>query len=412
MKYIAMTMVLAFSLYGDIYDTYSPTGVQQEHNGTVQNIEINESEHNNSVAIADIDANVTADFLNQDYFTNVIRYAPIFFDGEDMDGNASAILDKVMYDLNASDMNKSRMTIIGHTPESKDVNNSISTNWFVSFFQGMATHEGNSVDEDINLSKKRGEIVYEWFIDQNVSEKIMLVDERAGKDKLFTEGTSEGRDKNNRVDIALYVIADRDHDGVLDPYDACPGTHAGLSVDKFGCSGSLRLDINFKLDSAEVDGEDNSSIESFARFLIKNPPYDAIIVGHTDEQGRAKYNEGLSLRRSETIVKMLISYGVAAERLKGEGKGESEPVITRQEKLEEKIANLEANATVSSENNITVAKTKNKSKKRKKKVKLTREETQEVYATNRRIEAHYFLRPEPVVEKKKPKAPRLRFKSK
>ena len=405
-------MVLALSLYGGIYDAYSPISVQQEQSITVQNIDVNESEHNNSIRIADVDANVTAAFFNQDYFTQIIRYAPIFFDGEDMDGNASAILDKIMYDLNASDMKKSRVTIIGHTPESKDVNNSVSTNWFVSFFQNIATHEGNDVDEDINLSKKRGEIVYQWFIDQNVSEKIMLVDERAGKDKLYTEGVSEGRDKNNRVDIALYIIADRDHDGVLDPYDACPGTHPGLSVDKYGCSGSLRLDINFKLDSAEVDGEDNSSIESFAKFLIENPPYDAMIVGHTDEQGRAKYNEGLSLRRAETIVKMLISYGVSEDRLKGQGKGESEPIITRQQKLEDKIANLAANATVSSESNITATETKTKSKKREKKVKLTREETQEVYATNRRIEAHYFLRPEPIVEKKKPKAPRLRFKSK
>jgi len=412
MKYIAVTMVLAFSLYGGIYDTYSPTGVQQEHNDTVQNIEINESEHNNSVAIADIDANVTADFLNQDYFTKVIRYAPVFFDGESMDDNASAVLDRVMKDLNASDMNKSRITIIGHTPESKDVNNTISTNWFVSFFQGVATHEGNDVEEDINLSKKRGEIVYQWFMDQNVSEKIMLVDERAGKDKLFTEGTSEGRDKNNRVDIALYIIADSDQDGVLDPYDACPDTHLGLSVDKYGCSGSLRLDINFKFDSAEVDGEDNSSIESFAKFLIKNPPYDALIIGHTDEQGSSTYNEKLSARRAETIVKMLISYGVDEKRLSAEGKGESEPIITREERLQEKIASLENNATLS-ENNVSVSQQATVKKvSKKKKIRLTREEIIEVFATNRRIEAHYFLRPEPVVKKKKPKAPRLRFKAK
>ena len=417
MKNITLLMVLTLSLYGGVYDTYSITGTQQEQNITIQNIEVNESEHNDSVRIADPDANVTAAFFNQDYFTNIIRYEPIFFDGESMDDNASAILEKIMADLNASDMNKSRMTIIGHTAESKDVNNTISTNWFVSFFQSVATHEGNTPEEDVNLSTKRGEIVYQWFRDQNVSENVMLVDERAGKDKLYTEGLVEGREKNNRVDVTLYIIADRDGDGVLDPYDACPNTHPGLSVDKFGCSGSLRLDINFKLDSAEVDGEDNSSVESFAKFLIKNPPYDAIIVGHTDEQGRAKYNEGLSLRRSETIVKMLIHFGVAEDRLKAEGKGEYEPIITRQERLEAKIASMEANATMaSSEHNVTTSEKvktpKEKKKSKKKKIKLTRDEVQEVYATNRRIEAHYFIRQEPVVEKKKPRAPRLRYKAK
>jgi len=415
MRNITLLMALTLSLYGGVYDTYSITSTQEEHHTAVQNIDVNESEHNNSVAIADVDANVTADFFNQDYFTNIIRYDPIFFDGESMDDNASDILEKIMADLNASDINKSRMTIIGHTAESKDVHNTIATNWFVSFFQSIATHEGNTPEEDANLSTKRGEIVYQWFIDQNVSENVMLVDERAGKDKLYTEGLVEGREKNNRVDVVLYVIADRDHDGVLDPYDACPNTHLGLSVDKYGCSGSLRLDINFKFDSAEVDGDDNSSVESFAKFLIKNPPYDALIVGHTDEQGSDKYNEKLSARRAETIVKMLITYGVAEERLSSDGKGESEPLITREERLEEKIASMEANATVSSENNTTLTsseESKTLKQTPKKKIKLTREEIIEVFATNRRIQAHYFLRPEPVVEKKKPRAPRLRYKAK
>ena len=392
-------MILGLSLYGGIYDTYSPNGTQQSDEIVVRNIEVDESAHKDSIKIADVDANVTAAFLQQDFFTNIIRYKPIFFDGESMDGDASAILDKVMEDLNATDMNKSRLSIIGHTPESKDVNNSLPTNWFVSFFQSVATHEGNDPEADKNLSQKRGEIVHDWFMDQNVSQKIVFVDERAGKDKLYTEGISEGRKKNNRVDIALYVIADSDADGVLDPYDACPGTHKGLSVDMYGCSGSLRLNINFKLDSAEVDGEDNSSIKSFAEFLITNPPYNAIIVGHTDEQGSAEYNEGLSFRRAKTIVKMLTKYGVHKERLSADGKGESEPLITLEQKLEKKIANLEQNSTAETSQDTQT-------------IKLRRDEIKEVYAENRRIEAYYFIRPEPVVEKKKPKAPRLRYKAK
>jgi len=413
MKKMILILVMATSLFADgIYETFSLDQKAKTPEVAIQNIEVDESEHNDSVRVADPDANVTAAFFNQDYFTEIKRYEPIFFDGDSIDANGTEILKQIMADLNASDMNKSRMTIIGHTAESKDVNNSVSTNWFVSFFQSIATHEGNDPEEDLNISRDRGQKVFEWFRDQNVSEKNMLVDERGGKDKLYTEGVSEGREKNNRVDVTLYLIGDKDRDGVLDPYDACPNTHYGLSVDKYGCSGSLRLDINFKLDSAEVEGENNGSVKSFAKFLIKNPPYDAIIVGHTDEQGRAKYNEGLSLRRAETVVKMLEDYGVAPERLSAEGKGEYEPLITKQQVLADKIALMENNETVdATDANQTVKKSAKKKPAKKKKIKLTREEIQDVYATNRRIQAHYFLRPEPVVEKKKPKAPRLRYKA-
>ena len=413
MKKITLILVMTASLFAEgIYETFSLDQKAKTPEIAIQNIEVDESEHNDSVRVADPDANVTAAFFNQDYFTQVKRYEPIFFDGESIDGNGTDILEQIMADLNASDINKSRMTIIGHTPESRDVNNSVSTNWFVSFFQDVATHEGNDAEEDANLSRDRGQKVFEWFRDQNVSEKNMLVDERGGKDKLYTEGLSEGRDMNNRVDVVLYIIGDKDRDGVLDPYDACPNTHFGLSVDKYGCSGSLRLDINFKLDSAVVEGENNGSVKSFAKFLIKNPPYDAIIVGHTDEQGRAKYNEGLSKRRAETVVKLLVDYGVAQERLSAEGKGEYEPLITKQQVLADKIALMEDNTTVdSTETNATVKKSSNKKPAKKKKVRLSREEVQDVYATNRRIEAHYFIRQEPVVEKKKPKAPRLRYRA-
>ena len=377
MKAILILMtVISLGFGADIYGGYSLDAPQSEKMG-----DTNQSKGN-------VDYELTASFFTQDYFTEIKRYAPIFFDGESMDGDSQKVFDQILEDLNNSDAEKSRITIIGNTAESVDTKSRVDTNWFVNFFQNVATHEGNDAKSDINLSKKRGEIVYQELLDSNVSKKIMFVAERGGKDKLYSEGLKEGRNLNNRVDIALYIIGDKDRDGVLDPYDRCPGTHAGLSVDKNGCSGSIRLDVLFKLDSAIVDGEDNGSVKSFASFLIKNPPYDARIVGHTDTQGRAAYNMGLSERRAEAVMKMLVDYGVGEERLKSEGKGLTEPLVNKEDVLEAKNEGKE------------------------KVEPLTREELQEIYATNRRIEAHYFLRPEPVVEKKKPKAPRLRLNTK
>ncbi len=404
--FLIFFLFTASMLAEELYDSYKLQKASEVTVTPLQTLNVKIRDKNESGVIVDPEANVTARFLKQNYFTSMVHYAPIFFDDEDMEGNASGILNEILEDINASDIKRSRISIVGHTAESKDVNKSVPTNWFVSFFQDVATYEGNDEEADKNLSIKRGQIVYDWFKDHNVSGKIMLVEGRGGKDKLYTEGVSEGREKNNRVEVTLYLIADSDHDGVLDPYDACPNTYPGLSVDKYGCSGSLRLDINFKFDSAEVDGEDNSSVRSFAEFLKKNPPYDAMIVGHTDEQGSAAYNEKLSLRRAETIVKMLISYGVDAKRLKAEGKGESEPVKSREMALKEKIKALENNTTAE-----TSATNSTKKHKKPKKVRLTREERMAIDKLNRRIQAHYFLKPVPAVPKKRPKAPRLRYKA-
>ena len=376
---LILVFVITTSFAGDLYGGYSLNAPESEEN----------NETNESQPAEHVNYELTAGFFTKDYFTEIKRYAPIFFDGESMDSDSQAVFDLIMEDLNNSDINKSRLTIVGNTAESLDEKSQVSTNWFVSFMQSVATHEGSDAESDVNLSKKRGEIVYQELLDNNVSETIMFVFERGGKDKLYTEGLHEGRDMNNRVDVSLYLIGDKDRDGVLDPYDACPGTILGLSVDKKGCAGSILLDVLFALDSAKVTGDNNGSVKSFAEFLIKNPPYDATIVGHTDTQGRAAYNMDLSKRRATAVMQMLINYGVDEKRLKSEGKGLTKPLVLIDDVL----------AAKNEDNNGTA-------------IPLTREELQEIYATNRRIEAHYFLRPEPVEVKQKPKAPRLRLEFK
>ena len=373
MKLLMSLMTLInMSIASDIYGGYSLTEPKSEKSS-----DANSSER--------ADYELTASFFTHDYFTQIKRYPPIFFDGESIDSDSQEIFDQILEDLNSSDPERTRITIIGHTAESLDKKSQVDTNWFVNFFQSVATHQGNDPESDINLSKKRGEIVFEKLLDNNVSKEIMFVSERGGKDKLYTEGVREGRRLNNRVDVALYLIGDKDRDGVLDPYDRCPGTPSGLSVDKNGCEGSIRLDVQFDLDSAVVSADKNDSVKSFADFLIANPPYDAVIVGHTDTQGRPAYNMGLSERRAEAVKNMLIDFGVPAERLKSEGRGLTEPLVTKEDVLKAKNEGKETFEP------------------------LTKEELEKIYATNRRIEAHYFLRPEVKEKKQKPKAPRLRL---
>ena len=50
------------------------------------------------------------------------------------------------------------------------------------------------------------------------------------------------------------------------------------------------------------------------------------IAGHTDSDGNENDNVKLSQARAETVVKYLVSNGIAQDRLIAKGYGESEPV--------------------------------------------------------------------------------------
>ena len=48
------------------------------------------------------------------------------------------------------------------------------------------------------------------------------------------------------------------------------------------------------------------------------------MVGHTDTMGTKKYNEVLSLERSEAVQKILIELGIAKNNIRILGKGEND----------------------------------------------------------------------------------------
>lgn len=64
-----------------------------------------------------------------------------------------------------------------------------------------------------------------------------------------------------------------------------------------------------------------------ADFLKEYPEATAVIEGHTDNIGTAKYNQGLSERRAKAVMKNLVDeFGIAAKRLSYKGYGETKPI--------------------------------------------------------------------------------------
>ena len=119
---------------------------------------------------------------------------------------------------------------------------------------------------------------------------------------------------------------DSDRDGVIDLDDTCPGTPGGFKVDAAGCPIAKTLKLNFETNSPKIAEASLESVDDFARFLAESPAYKIVIVGHTDSIGNNADNMALSKARAERVKARLVEDGINADRIRAEGKGETQPV--------------------------------------------------------------------------------------
>ncbi len=85
--------------------------------------------------------------------------------------------------------------------------------------------------------------------------------------------------------------------------------------------------INYDFDSAELTDEAKSVIQKgILSTLRENPGLVVEIGAHTDDRGDDSYNLDLSQQRAESVVRFLTERGIAGDRLKAKGYGESEPI--------------------------------------------------------------------------------------
>lgn len=96
--------------------------------------------------------------------------------------------------------------------------------------------------------------------------------------------------------------------------------------------GSLKVgvasDATFDVDSAQLKPQ---ALDTYARVakVLKDYPKTVIwVIGHTDNTGSVAYNQQLSERRAQAVASFLISQGVPPERVREEGRGESDPVAS------------------------------------------------------------------------------------
>lgn len=86
-------------------------------------------------------------------------------------------------------------------------------------------------------------------------------------------------------------------------------------------------DIYFATGSDVLDTTSSPALKAIAAALLSHPEWSVTIIGHTDSEGSEELNLDLSRRRARRVLETLVAdYGIEAERLRSEGRGETEPV--------------------------------------------------------------------------------------
>lgn len=87
------------------------------------------------------------------------------------------------------------------------------------------------------------------------------------------------------------------------------------------------LDLQFTIDSDEIQRQDQEKLAVVGTFLTKYPVSTAVIEGHSDNVGQPQHNLDLSQRRAQSVVDYLVSVQhIDASRLQAVGYGETRPI--------------------------------------------------------------------------------------
>jgi outer membrane protein OmpA-like peptidoglycan-associated protein len=87
-------------------------------------------------------------------------------------------------------------------------------------------------------------------------------------------------------------------------------------------------DAYFEFDDHRIGEASYPILDEVVNIMNRYPKLSLEIAAHTDNMGSFEYNMNLSQRRAQSMVDYLVSRGIAAERLIGNGYGESRPIAS------------------------------------------------------------------------------------
>lgn len=141
---------------------------------------------------------------------------------------------------------------------------------------------------------------------------------------------------NYRAELTVDSLAQKEHQYVLQ----FPLPSISIPV--------LVRGVYYEFDKADLTDNSREALDRLVKVLKENPNITIELSAHCDYRGRAEYNERLSQRRAESVVKYLTEHGIDAERLTAKGYGESQPK-TVSKKMAEKYPFLHENDVLTEE---------------------------------------------------------------
>ncbi len=129
---------------------------------------------------------------------------------------------------------------------------------------------------------------------------------------------------------ALEAAVESTDDFIVDVTSVLPPTIeeeiVSLQTELDELAAEINDTVEFPSDSADLTDAGRATLDKAIAVIQEFELPVVRIVGHTDDQGTDEANLDLSARRAAAVVDYIVASGVAAERLRSEGRGESEPI--------------------------------------------------------------------------------------
>ncbi len=226
-----------------------------------------------------------------------------------------------------------------------------STDYFPSIEENFKVQ-----NTDIKLKPKRKEIVFKVSDKENskglkvkikvtnlATKEETIMEANSGRDGKYAVSLREGNKYNieissiegyafttTTVDVPLtstnetiYASNPQPIDGAVS--DAAPNFEIKLQPLRDNTKLALN-DIHFLFNKFQLESESFIELEKVINLMNSNPSAKIEIAAHTDDVGSDDFNNNLSSKRAQEIVKYLNSKGISSARLKAKGYGKTKPL--------------------------------------------------------------------------------------
>jgi outer membrane protein OmpA-like peptidoglycan-associated protein len=215
----------------------------------------------------------------------------------------------------------------------------------------LAGIESHVIEEMEETRLDSGEVQQDFSVfDVNPEEEVFRVEVLASEDKIMLEDPLFDPLRDQYEIKEFYISRDSVYSYTVGEFEALLNTYKVYNdVVEIGFSSAtvrtyvlaelpteviakINRDFahfsnaNFEFNKTDVSETSYSILDRVATIMKENPDLALEIAAHTDNVGSFEFNLDLSEKRVQSIVRYLVSKGIDATRLEGNGYGEARPI--------------------------------------------------------------------------------------